>query len=185
MLPAACNRVASWRRGTSNCRDAFRPVQRFPSVSRYPVRRFARPRHWPVAGHGAEHDRHDRRRAVRHHPSHHLDHARAAGDARVDPRRTAVRVRRPGLGGTWRGDAAGGRPGPVSARDVRPTGRRLARIPVRLPVDVQRTAVDGVRCHRLRAIHGISLAGAAQHDRVAAFRAADSRSSATPPWTSR
>ena len=60
--------------------------------------------------------------------------------------RPAVRVRRPGLGGARRGDAAGRRPGSVSARDVRPTGRRVARIPVRLSVDVQRAAVDGVRC---------------------------------------
>ena len=54
-------------------------------------------------------------------------------------------------------------------------------IPVRLPADVQRAAVDGVRLHRLRAIHGISVAGAARHHRVAAVRAADSRSSARPP----
>ena len=124
--PSTCRcRVASWRRGTSNCRDAFRSVPALPSVSRNSRRRLARPRHRPVAGHGAEHDRHDRRRAVRHHPADRRDDARAAGDARAGSSGALLcRLRRAGLGGARRGDAAGRRA--RSAICARCTGRGSA-----------------------------------------------------------
>ena len=118
--------------------------------------------------------------AVHHDPPDGRGDARPAGDARLGPGRAARRLRRPGVGGAGRGAAAGGRAGPLSARDVWPARRRLAGVPLRLAADVQRAAVDGVGMHRLRAVRRVSLAGAAatiasqQHSAVR-FRASAPR----------
>ena len=62
-------------------------------------------RHRAGASHHAEHDRHDRRWPVHHHPADHCRRGRTAGHAGLDSWRSLRALRRPGVGRTRRGHA--------------------------------------------------------------------------------
>ena len=128
--------------------NANRAVSRTPSA---PLR--------AAAGHGAQHDQHDRHRAVHHHPAADDRARRPAGHAGLGDRAGDRHLRRHDLERARRGDAALRRFVRLSARSLRPRAARPADgVPVRLAVHPQRPARDRVRLHRLLPVPRLHLA---------------------------
>ena len=107
------------------------------------------PRHRRGQRHRAEHDRHDRRGTVHHHPADRGRDGRTAGHAGLDSRRGLRHVRRAGVGGTGRGHARVGRIVSLSARDLRAAATGTADFfSLHLAAFFQRAAVDRVGSDR-------------------------------------